>query len=111
MAKELKIEEMSSLVAEDLKSSGVEMNDSVVKLVIEGYITQKKNQFLSGNAVVEDGIGTQRPSYRRVSHAFNPKYQYTAKMITDMDYRLKDAIIDKLSSDADFRVAVGATEL
>jgi|O827metagenome_2_1110793.scaffolds.fasta_scaffold00036_118 hypothetical protein len=111
MANEIRIDDMATKVAESLKTSGIEMSDSVVKLIIEGYVTQKREQFLMGNAVVEDGIGTQRPGYRRVSNAFNPRYPYTAKMITDIDYGLKDAIIEKLSTDGEFRVAVGATEL
>lgn len=111
MANEIRVEDMSKLVAESIKSSGAEIGESVIELIIKNYIDQKRNQMLLGNAVVEDGIGVQRPSYRKVSKAFNPKYPFTAKLVTDIDYSLKDGIIDKLRTDASFRAAVGATEL
>lgn len=111
MANEIRVEDMSKLVAESIKASGVEIGESVIKLILEAYVTQKKSQLLLGNSIVEDGIGVQRPGYRKVSGAFNPKYPFTAKLVTDIDYHLKDDIIEKLRTDSSFRAAVGATEL
>lgn len=104
-------EDMTRIVADNIQCDGIELSEPVVDLVIKAYLSQKRRVLLEGKSVLEDGIGTLIPSFRKVSSAFNPKYPFTAKLVTSMDYGLKDEMLIKLSNDSNFRSAVGADNL
>lgn len=108
MSKEISVNDMVLAVSSTL---GDTVSSATIELVIRTYQNLKRGELLKGNSVREDGIGTLRPSWRKVSSAFNPKVPFTAKMVTDLDTQLKQDMIVKLCQDADFRRNVGAEEL
>lgn len=110
MSKEVAVDTLVYLVSEKMKSSGIEISKAVLDLAIKSYNEVKIEQLLSGNTIIEDGIGKTVPSWRRVSDAF-ATVPYTSKLAVKVDANLKKKMNNLIETSPTYRAAIGAQEL
>lgn len=110
MSKDVNIDSLVELVSSKMEASGVTISKAVLELAIKSYNEVKVDQLLTGNSVVEEGIGKISPSWRRVSTQF-AIVPYTSKLAISVDSGLKKKMNNLIETSSQYRAAIGAQEL
>lgn len=97
---------ISFLIAEKYRDSTVSIPDSLVEMIVNDYVSTKRELVLNGAVVEEEGLGSVKAISRRVPKHFS-KLQFTMKVDTEIDNEVREMMIDKAIESEDFRNTLG----
>lgn len=98
-------------VTKELNAKGVRISDKGVKLVIDSYLSRKRQSLVEGYTIVEEGIGDLVPAIRRCNTFEEGKTSITTKLIAKIDRNLRDEVKEGMLTSEEVYRRLGGTKL